>query len=178
VHRAEDAVQEAYLTALERWTRDGMPANTAAWIVTTARNRALDTLRREARGAEKMALLARLDTIPPYDPDDAETVVPDDRLGLIFACCHPSLALEARTALTLRALCGLTTDEIARAFLVPLPTMAQRLVRAKQKIRVPAFLLKFPMRRICANGSTPCVLRSTCCSTKDMPLRRASCAFA
>jgi RNA polymerase sigma-70 factor (ECF subfamily) len=137
--RAEDAVQEAYLTALESWTRDGVPRNPVAWIVTTARNRALDALRRERRGSEKQELLARLERavaeVPEFDVDDGDAAIPDDRLGLIFALCHPSLNPEARIALTLRTLGGLDTEQIARAFLVPVATMAQRLVRAKRKIR-------------------------------------------
>jgi len=137
--RAEDAVQEAYVTALERWPVDGMPANPSAWVVTTARNRAIDRLRRERVGAEKLATLARLEealaTVPDLPDDDATAAIPDDRLELLFACAHPSLNLEARVALTLRTLGGLTTEEIADAFLVPVATMAQRLVRAKRKIR-------------------------------------------
>ncbi|HTA39669.1 MAG TPA: RNA polymerase sigma factor [Candidatus Acidoferrales bacterium] len=137
--RAEDAVQEAYVTALESWTRDGVPRNPVAWIVTTARNRALDALRRDRRGNEKHELLARLERavadVPEVDVDDGNAAIPDDRLGLIFALCHPSLNPEARIALTLRTLGGLDTEQIARAFLVPVATMAQRLVRAKRKIR-------------------------------------------
>ncbi len=138
IDRAEDAVQEAYLTALERWPADGAPANPSAWIVQTARNRAIDRIRREQRGAQKHELLARLervDTLAPAEGTADEQTFSDDRLGLIFACCHPSLNLDARVALTLRALGGLTTEAIASAFLVPVATMAQRLVRAKAKIR-------------------------------------------
>lgn len=135
---AEDAVQDAYVMALDAWQRTGVPENPVAWIVRTARNGAIDRLRREARGTEKSALAARLDAgvaaLEPFDALDAPTV-PDDRLGLIFACAHPSLNEESQVALTLRSVGGLTTDEIAAAFLVPPATMAQRLVRAKRKIR-------------------------------------------
>jgi RNA polymerase sigma-70 factor (ECF subfamily) len=132
--RAEDAVQEAYVQAVERWPVDGLPRSPAAWIYASARNRAIDRLRREQRGSEKLELLARLETIAAGEPED-ETSIPDERLSLIFTCCHPALNLDARVALTLRSLCGLTTEEIAGAFLVPAATMAQRLVRAKRKIR-------------------------------------------
>lgn len=134
---AEDALQDAYLAALERWPRDGFPALPSAWIFTTARNRAVDRLRRERSGREKLRRLVALEPASVAPPDDGETMsaVPDDRLGLIFACCHPALGLEARIALTLRTLAGLTVEEIADAFLVPHATMAQRLVRVKRKIR-------------------------------------------
>ena len=122
--------------AVERWPRDGIPDNPGAWITTTARNRAIDRLRREKRLGEKteaLGQLARLEaSAEEHVPD---TAIPDDRLRLIFTCCHPALATDAQVALTLRTLGGLTTPEIARAFLVPEPTMAQRLVRAKKKIR-------------------------------------------
>jgi RNA polymerase sigma-70 factor, ECF subfamily len=129
---AEDAVQDAYAVALERWPRTGIPENPAAWIVTTARNRAIDRLRREQTLRRKTA---ELDVPTPAEDDDDVTAIPDERLALVFTCCHPALALEAQVALTLRALGGLQTPEIARAFLVPEATMAQRLVRAKRKIR-------------------------------------------
>ncbi|RDV46821.1 RNA polymerase sigma factor [Leifsonia sp. ku-ls] len=134
--RAEDAVQEAFAVALARWPADGPPPAPAGWIIITARRRAVDRLRREAVGRAKEAeaeLLRRL-TAPDdeaSEPDD----IPDDRLRLIFTCCHPALSPEARVALTLRLLGGLSTAEIARAFLVPEPTMAQRISRAKAKIR-------------------------------------------
>ena len=131
---AEECAQDAFATALKRWPRDGVPRNPGAWLTTTARNRALDRLRRDATGAMKVQEAAVLS--PPTDggePD--ESGVEDDRLRLIFTCCHPALAVEAQVALTLRTLVGLTTAEIARAFLVPEATMAQRIVRAKRKIR-------------------------------------------
>ncbi len=131
---AEECAQDAFARALERWPRDGVPRNPGAWLTTTARNGALDRLRRATAGAAKLQEVAVLS-----GPDDAgardESGVEDDRLRLIFTCCHPALAVEAQVALTLRTLTGLTTAEIARAFLVPEPTMAQRLVRAKRKIR-------------------------------------------
>jgi RNA polymerase sigma-70 factor (ECF subfamily) len=130
---AEDAVQEAFAIAAERWPRDGMPDNPGAWIVRTARNRAIDRVRRERRYEDKLRELERLMPGQPDDPID--TSLPDDRLRLFFTCCHPALAPEARVALTLRNLGGLSTPEVARAFLVGERTMQQRLVRAKRKIR-------------------------------------------
>lgn len=135
---AEDALQDAYVIALESWPRAGFPANPSAWILTTARNRAIDRLRRERAGREKLALAALLDSSASEAADvedDLMTAVPDDRLALIFTCCHPALNVEARIALTLRTLAGLTTEEIADAFLLPYTAMAQRLVRVKRKIR-------------------------------------------
>jgi RNA polymerase sigma-70 factor (ECF subfamily) len=132
---AEECAQDAFALALERWARDGVPRRPGAWLTTTARNRALDRFRRGATEAAKLQELAVLS--PPDDPEDEgdESGVSDDRLRLIFTCCHPALPLDARVALTLRSLAGLTIDEIARAFLVSEPTMAKRLVRAKSKIR-------------------------------------------
>ncbi len=138
---AEEAVQEAFLTALERWPRDGVPANPGAWITRVARNRAIDRLRRDSTLRQKKEILEGLEALRPpvAEPEvDEETgadpEIEDDRLRLIFTCCHPALAIEARVALTLRSLGGLETPEIARAFLVSESTMAQRLVRAKRKI--------------------------------------------
>jgi len=133
---AEEARQDAFVAALERWKDDGVPSNPRAWLVSAGRNRAIDRLRRDARFAARIEELA--DSAWNTTTEDAtldEDGVPDDRLRLIFTCCHPALARDARIALTLRTVCGLTTDEIARAFLVPTPTMAQRLVRATGKIR-------------------------------------------
>jgi RNA polymerase sigma-70 factor, ECF subfamily len=131
---AEEAVQEAFAAAVERWPSAGLPPSPAGWIITTARNRAVDRLRREASRADRHAQAALLHA-RDEPGDEGEGPVPDDRLRLIFTCCHPALGPGVQVALTLRLLGGLTTAEIARAFLVPEPTMAQRLVRAKAKIR-------------------------------------------
>ncbi len=133
---AEEAAQEGFAAALEQWSGTGVPRNPRAWLIQTARNRAIDRLRRQNRFAEKVRELADqpAEDVADIEPRE-ESSVRDDRLRLIFTCCHPALAMEAQVALTLRTLCGLTTEEIARAFLVPVPTMAQRLVRAKHKIR-------------------------------------------
>jgi RNA polymerase sigma-70 factor (ECF subfamily) len=132
VDLAEEAVQDAFVTAVSRWAESGIPPSPAGWILTTARNRAIDRLRRESSREERQAEAVRLQGL--NEPMEEDGVL-DDRLRLIFTCCHPALAPAARVALTLRLLGGLTTAEIARAFVVPEPTMAQRLVRAKAKIR-------------------------------------------
>jgi RNA polymerase sigma-70 factor (ECF subfamily) len=158
---AEDAVQDAFVEAMEHWPRDGVPPNPGGWLATTARRKALDRLRRDKAGAEKMALLAAADGAPdpaepaadqPGDatgvgiggPGGADLRADDELLSLVFACCHPALPEQAQVALTLRAVCGLTSDQIASAFLVSEPTMAQRLLRARKaltqarvKVRVP-----------------------------------------
>jgi len=137
---AEDAVQDAFVVATRRWRRDGIPPNPAGWIVTTARNRAIDQLRRTARGRE----LTRLMDAPSADADEAEGTVRDDRLRLIFTCCHPALRTEHQVALTLRLIGGLSVAEIASGFLVTEPTMAKRLVRAKYKIKAANIPYKVP----------------------------------
>jgi len=129
-------VQDAFLVAIERWPRDGTPTNPGAWIITTARNRAIDRIRRDRRLQEKRTVLAELEALQvDTESQDDELTIPDDRLRLIFTCCHPALSPEAHVGLTLRTLGGLSTGEIARAFLVSEPAMAQRLVRAKRKIK-------------------------------------------
>ena len=138
---AEEAAQEAFAVAAERWPRDGTPPNPGAWLTITARNRAIDRLRRDRTLAEKTRLL---DVPEPVEDVMEETSFPDERLELIFTCCHPALGLEAQVALTLRALGGLRTEEIARAFLVPEETMKRRLSRAKQKIKDAGIPFRVP----------------------------------
>jgi RNA polymerase sigma-70 factor, ECF subfamily len=140
---AEDAVQDAFAAAVDGWAAR-TPRNPGAWIVTTARNRAIDRLRRERTFQRKAEAIAHMSSLPPVDPEADPGALPDERLELIFACCHPALSLPAQVALTLRSLGGLSTPEIARAFLVPEPTMAQRLVRAKAKMRHAAIPIRIP----------------------------------
>jgi len=143
---AEDVVQDAFATAVTAWRRDGVPANPGAWLTTTSRNRALDQLRRSQAFVRRMPLLL------PEEPDETgidedDEGIPDERLRLIFTCCHPALALKARVALTLRLVCGLRTEEIARLFLVSEATMAARITRAKHKISVAGIAYRVPDAR-------------------------------
>jgi len=131
---AEEVAQEAFAAAVDQWRESGIPEFPRAWIIQAARHKAIDRIRRRTRFAEKLEQMTASEVSSSIQPDLDATDIPDDRLRLIFTCCHPALAPEAQVALTLRTLCGLETDEIARAFLVPTPTMAQRLVRAKRKI--------------------------------------------
>ena len=144
---AEEALQDAFAAAVERWPAEGMPANPRAWLVSTGRFKAIDGLRRRARFDASLAVVAeRLGdgVTPPHELDDES--VEDDRLRLIFTCCHPALPPDAQIALTLREVCGLTTEEIARAFLSPAPTLAQRIVRAKAKIKAAKIPYQIPSR--------------------------------
>lgn len=144
---AEEAMQEAFASALEQWPREGVPANPRAWLVSAGRFKAIDTLRRRARFDASLTTLAeqmKAQAVDQAIPDDDR--IEDDRLRLIFTCCHPALASEARIALTLREVCGLTTEEIARAFLVGAPTVAQRIVRAKAKIKKAGIPYHVPAR--------------------------------
>jgi RNA polymerase sigma-70 factor, ECF subfamily len=179
---AEDALQDALVNALERWPSDGVPRNPGAWLMTVARRRAIDRLRRAASHERNAAILAALTAQDEPEMDDS---IPDDRLKLMFTCCHPTLALEAQVALTLHTLGGLSTQEVARAFLVPTPTMAQRLARARNKIRnagipyrvPPAELL--PERMAALLAVIYLIFNEGYCATSgDTPIRHELCAEA
>jgi RNA polymerase sigma-70 factor, ECF subfamily len=146
---AEECVQDAYVAALDAWSRQGVPRNPGAWLTTAARRRAIDALRRETTLRGKLPLLVEpvppvAGSAPPAPVPEEDEVIPDDRLRLVFTCCHPALAREAQVALTLRLVCGLTTTEIAQAFLVPEPTMAARVTRAKKKISAARIAYRVP----------------------------------
>src|SRR5688572_18392822 len=145
---AEEAMHDAFASAVEQWPRNGVPANPRAWLVSAGRFKAIDTIRRRARFDASLAELARR-LEPSVDPErasDEDDAVDDDRLRLIFTCCHPALGRDAQVALTLREVCGLTTEAIARAFLTAAPTVAQRIVRAKAKIRDARIPYQIPTR--------------------------------
>jgi len=187
---AEEVMQEAFAAALEQWPKRGIPDNPRAWLVSTAHHKGVDMLRRRTRFDAKRDELQRLAELEQQMSEAEENMlrpdgVSDDRLRLIFTCCHPALVLEAQVALTLRTLCGLSTEEVARAFLVPLPTMAQRLVRAKQKIRDARIPYQVPPKQELTERLEAVMLvvylvfnEGYSASSGEAPIRRELCAEA
>ncbi|MGO8759261.1 MAG: RNA polymerase sigma factor [Terracidiphilus sp.] len=174
---AEESMHEAFAAALESWTLTGIPAKPRPWLISTARFKAIDAIRRRARfdGAERDLVAhmeSRVDHAAPGDALSGDEEIDDDRLRLIFTCCHPALPPEGQVALTLREICGLTTEEIARAFLVPPATLAQRIVRAKAKIREHRFHTRCRRRRNCRSGWALCFRSSISSLTRVTRLRR------
>jgi RNA polymerase sigma-70 factor (ECF subfamily) len=162
---AEECVQEAYASALQTWVRSGIPRNPAAWLTTTAKRRAIDAIRRDASLRSRLPLLVEpeeaadetaMRELTDEDAGDPGEALPDERLRLIFTCCHPALAQEARVALTLRLVCGISTPDIARAFLVPEPTMRARISRAKKRFPPPGSPTGCPGRPSCPTGCGLC----------------------
>src|SRR5439155_18130406 len=150
---AEEVAQEALAADVDMWRSSGIPENPRGWLIQTARHKAIDRIRRKTSFAEKLDSYAILEASQKVEGPGINAIdIPDDRLRLIFTCCHPALAFEAQVALTLRTLCGLETDEIARAFLIPTPTMAQRLGRAKRKIHDAGIHTRSPAQKICRSG--------------------------
>lgn len=178
---AEDVLQEAFVAAVEQWAQDGVPQNPKAWVISTARHKAIDRIRRKSRFEAPLE-----GNEPQINPEEIdESSLPDDLLRLIFTCCHPALSMEAQVALALRTICGLTTEEIARAFLVPVPTMAQRLVRAQQKIRDAGIPYRVPPDQLLGeriDGVLACIYlvftEGYSASSGDQLIRRELCVEA
>jgi RNA polymerase sigma-70 factor (ECF subfamily) len=188
---AEEVMQEAFATAVERWPKQGVPGNPSAWLISTGRHKAIDLLRRRALLDSKIPELQRKAETDQQSTDgdmqntSGDDQFGDDRLRLIFTCCHPALALEAQVALTLRTLCGLSTDEIARGFLVPSSTMGHRLVRAKKKIREARIPYQVPPESEIGSRLEAVLLviylvfnGGYCASSGDVPIRRELCTEA